>query len=100
MALSVVHAIAFAAGLLAIVVPDGCLVAEDELAGCVDSRYRLVLFFMPYIFLFKFAYDKLREVSSEAISKRCNFSRDLAQPMLFVSSGAQISQEIIGSSRC
>ncbi|WP_395824322.1 multidrug/biocide efflux PACE transporter [Collimonas sp.] len=70
MVLRVVHAIAFEAGLVAIVVPLVAWWLEMSLIDALILDIGLLLFFLPYTFVFNLLYDKLRE----AILKRRGLS--------------------------
>ena len=61
MAVRAVHAIAFEAGLVAIVVPLVAWWLDMSLLDALILDIGLLLFFLPYTFLFNLGYDKLRE---------------------------------------
>ena len=60
MAMRVVHATAFEAGLVAIVVPLVAWWLEMSLFDALILDIGLLLFFLPYTFVFNLVYDKLR----------------------------------------
>jgi uncharacterized membrane protein len=60
MAMRVVHATAFEAGLVAIVVPLVAWWLDMSLLDALFLDIGLLLFFLPYTFVFNLAYDKLR----------------------------------------
>ncbi|WP_211461485.1 multidrug/biocide efflux PACE transporter [Collimonas silvisoli] len=60
MFMRVVHAIAFEAGLVAIVVPLVAWWLEMSLLDALILDIGLLLFFLPYTFAFNLVYDKLR----------------------------------------
>jgi uncharacterized membrane protein len=61
MAVRAVHAIAFEAGLVAIVVPLVAWWLNMSLLDALILDIGLLMFFLPYTFLFNLGYDKLRE---------------------------------------
>ncbi|AIY42526.1 hypothetical protein LT85_3368 [Collimonas arenae] len=61
MAVRAVHAIAFEAGLVAIVVPLVAWWLDMSLLDALILDIGLLMFFLPYTFLFNLGYDKLRE---------------------------------------
>ncbi|MFJ2990069.1 multidrug/biocide efflux PACE transporter [Collimonas sp. NPDC087041] len=61
MSMRVVHAIAFEAGLVATVVPLVAWWLDMSLLDALILDIGLVLFFLPYTFVFNLVYDKLRE---------------------------------------
>jgi uncharacterized membrane protein len=60
MAMRVVHAAAFEAGLVAIVVPLVAWWLDMSLLEALILDIGLLLFFLPYTFVFNLVYDKLR----------------------------------------
>ncbi|AMP15853.1 multidrug/biocide efflux PACE transporter [Collimonas pratensis] len=61
MAVRAVHALMFEAGLVAIVVPLVAWWLEMSLLDALILDIGLLMFFLPYTFLFNLGYDKLRE---------------------------------------
>lgn len=61
MALRMVHASVFEAGLVAIVVPLVAWWLSMSLLDALILDIGLLLFFLPYTFVFNLVYDKLRE---------------------------------------
>ncbi|AMO94448.1 bacterial Transmembrane Pair family protein [Collimonas fungivorans] len=60
MAMRMVHATAFEAGLVAIVVPLVAWWLDMSLLDALILDIGLLLFFLPYTFVFNLVYDKLR----------------------------------------
>ncbi|MGS0742533.1 multidrug/biocide efflux PACE transporter [Glaciimonas sp. GG7] len=64
----VMHALSFELGLIAIVIPLAAWGLDMSLIDAFFLDIGLVLFFLPYTFLFNLGYDKIREA---VIRKRC-----------------------------
>ncbi|PUA19302.1 multidrug/biocide efflux PACE transporter [Glaciimonas sp. PCH181] len=58
----VMHAVAFELGLIAIVIPLAAWGLNMSLLDAFFLDIGLVLFFLPYTFLFNMGYDKIREI--------------------------------------